>query len=170
MFECHTCFYKCLRGLFADVLHDTRPPLLLPRYAQPKSCSRLHRQIGASRIYSTAVAANVQHGATEDFGSRDPAIHVHKYKWETKDEQKELSLKREDLEQELRYLKDPLKLANHTVKLLRTEQHQKALELVKLGSRDVACVVSWNHLIDYEMSKGRVNAALKLYNEVHLCV
>ena len=166
MFECRSCFHKCLRGLFADALYDSRPPVLLFRHVQPNAPAGLRRPPWATKTYSTAVAAGIESGLNEDYGSRDPAIHIHKYKWETKDEQKERSLKREDLEQELRYLKDPLKLANNTIKLLRTDQNQKALELVKLGSKDVACVVSWNHLIDYEMSKGRINAALKLYNEV----
>ena len=70
---------------------------------------------------------------------------------------------------ELRWLKDPVKLADHTVKLLRDDVFLKALELVRLASKDVECTVSWNHLIDYEMSKARVTEAVKLYNEVSLC-
>lgn len=74
--------------------------------------------------------------------------------------------KRSNLELELRWLKDPVKLADHTVKLLREDDSQKALAIVRLASKDVECTVSWNHLIDYEMSKARVANALKLYNEV----
>jgi len=74
--------------------------------------------------------------------------------------------KRTALEQELVYLGDPVKLAGHTVGLLRQSAPNKALELVRLGSKRMACTVSWNHLIDYEMSQGRVNSAMKLYNEV----
>lgn len=74
--------------------------------------------------------------------------------------------KRSNLELELRWLKDPMKLADHTVKLLREDDPQKALAIVRLASKDVECTVSWNHLIDYEMSKARVANALKLYNEV----
>ena len=59
-----------------------------------------------------------------------------------------------------------MKLADHTVKLLRDDDFLKALELVRLASKDVECTVSWNHLIDYEMSKARVTEAVKLYNEV----
>ena len=60
-------------------------------------------------------------------------------------------------------------MADHTVKLLRDDDFLKALELVRLASKDVECTVSWNHLIDYEMSKARVAEAVKLYNEVGLC-
>lgn len=62
-----------------------------------------------------------------------------------------------------------MKLADHTVKLLRDDDFLKALELVRLASKDLECTVSWNHLIDYEMSKARVTEAVKLYNEVSLC-
>ena len=66
----------------------------------------------------------------------------------------------------MRWLKDPLKLGDHTVSLLRADNFQKALEIVRIASRDVECTVSWNHLVDYEMSKGRVQNATKVYNEV----
>ena len=73
--------------------------------------------------------------------------------------------KRSDLRLELRWLKDPLKLADYTVNLLRQDHLEKALDVVRLASKDVECTVSWNHLIDYEMSKARVADALKLFNE-----
>lgn len=66
----------------------------------------------------------------------------------------------------MRWLKDPLKLGDHTVSLLRADNFRKALEIVRIASRDVQCTVSWNHLVDYEMSKGRVQNATKVYNEV----
>lgn len=74
--------------------------------------------------------------------------------------------KKSDIELEVRWLKDPVKLANHTVKLLKGDDFQKALEIVRLASKNVECTVGWNHLIDYEMSKARVTNAVKLYNEV----
>ncbi len=58
-----------------------------------------------------------------------------------------------------------MKLANHTVKLLQGDDFEKALEIVRLASKNVECTVSWNHLIDYDMSKARVTNAVKLYNE-----
>ena len=76
--------------------------------------------------------------------------------------------KKTQLEKELVYLKDPVKLADHTVGLLRQSNPQKALEIVRLGSKRMQCTVSWNHVIDYEMSTGRVNNAMKLYNEVRM--
>lgn len=74
--------------------------------------------------------------------------------------------KKSKLALEVRWLKDPVKLADHTVTLLREDQFEKALDIVRLASRDVVSTVSWNHLIDYEMSKARVPNAVKLYNEM----
>ena len=70
------------------------------------------------------------------------------------------------LEAELRYLNDPLKLAKNTLDLVRNDEYLKALDLVRLASRNMPCIVSWNHIIDYFMSKSKVAAAVKTYNEV----
>ena len=60
-----------------------------------------------------------------------------------------------------------MKLADHILGLLRQDEEKKALEMVRLASRrKAAFTVSWNHLVDYEMSKGRVSNAVKIYNEV----
>ena len=72
------------------------------------------------------------------------------------------------LEKELRYLQDPMKLAENTISLLRKDGFEKALALVKMSSKNMACTVSWNHLMDYEMFKGRVSNAMKIYNDVRL--
>lgn len=70
------------------------------------------------------------------------------------------------LEQEMRYLGDPMKLADHTVNLLRKDQYEKVGELVRMASKRMSCTVSWNHMIDYDMSKGRVTRAMSTYNDV----
>lgn len=71
------------------------------------------------------------------------------------------------LREELKYLGDPLKLAEYIDDLLRKNAFDKAVELVRMASKSIPCTVSWNHLINYELSLGRVNGAVKLYNEVN---
>lgn len=83
--------------------------------------------------------------------------------------QQDEQYKKTVLEQEVRWLKDPLKLAEHTVGLLRQDDLSKALAIVRMASKDVECTVSWNHLIDYEAGKGSLSNAVKLYNEVSEC-
>lgn len=73
---------------------------------------------------------------------------------------------KESLEIELRWLKDMRKFGDHTLKLLQKDDFRKAYELVKLASKKFDCTVSWNHLINYEMSKGRVANAVNLFNDV----
>lgn len=72
------------------------------------------------------------------------------------------------MKQEVRWLRDPLKLGDHVVKLLKQDDFQKALALVRVASKNIECTVSWNYLIDFDMGKGRVSDAVKLYNEVAL--
>jgi len=71
-----------------------------------------------------------------------------------------------DLRIELRWLGDPLKLSQHIEKLLRQQNWDKALALVRLSERGAAQTVSWNHLLNYQMRTGQVKSAIKLYNEV----
>jgi len=71
-----------------------------------------------------------------------------------------------DLRIELRWLGDPLKLSEHIEKLLRQQNWDKALALVRLSDRGAAQTVSWNHLLNYQMKTGQMKGAIKLYNEV----
>jgi hypothetical protein len=72
-----------------------------------------------------------------------------------------------DYQRELIYLKDPLKLAIEVRhRLTHDGDFEAARDLVREASRDIQCTVSWNHLIDWQMSQNRVNAAIKTFNEV----
>ena len=157
MLECSVCIRRCMSNIFRDVL-DSHGPLqhsrqrLLPQHPSQSAWIR--------RGYATEVTS---------FENRPvqphppPAQYVGRSNRPTK---QETPYKKKNLEEELRWLKDPLKLATKVVDLLRRDEFQKALELVRLASKDVQCTVSWNHLVDYEMSKGRVTNASKIYNEV----
>lgn len=125
---------------------------------RPRSVRLLHMQPWLARS-SALVSASLQF--EED---RPPSLDD--IKW------KQLALARSEvftqtsLEQELRYLRDPRKLADYTLNLLQKDQEQKAYELVKMSSKSLPCTVSWNHLINFEMSQGRVANACKIYNDV----
>ncbi|GAB7351474.1 hypothetical protein MBLNU459_g2130t3 [Dothideomycetes sp. NU459] len=70
------------------------------------------------------------------------------------------------LKQELRYLKDPLKHADHVRHVLRGNDFDKALALCRMASKQMECVVSWNHCINWLLVRKDVIKALKLYNEM----
>ena len=71
-----------------------------------------------------------------------------------------------NLRSELKYLPDRLKLANHIQHVLEHDAVDKALALVRLSSRALENAVSWNHIIDWHMKKGKTKAALEVYNEL----
>ncbi len=75
-------------------------------------------------------------------------------------------LNERNLETELKYLRDPLKLADHVRYVLDQDDGDKAVALVRLSSKTAANTVSWNHVIDWQMKKGRTQAAITTYNEV----
>ncbi|KAK4173997.1 hypothetical protein QBC36DRAFT_334656 [Triangularia setosa] len=66
----------------------------------------------------------------------------------------------------LQYLKDPLHIANHVRKALTADNWDEALMMARMASVDTKVEVSWNHLIDYQLDKGRLQAAIKTFNEM----
>jgi hypothetical protein len=67
----------------------------------------------------------------------------------------------------VQFLKDPLKLASAVLGRLRIGDVNGAVELVRASDREkVENVVSWNHIMDYEMNFQNVKGALRVYNEV----
>ena len=157
MLECSVCIRRCIRTIFTNVLDPHRPlqhscQRLLPQYPSRSAWIRRGYAIEAIPLENRPVQPHPP-----------PAPYVGRSNRPTK---QETPFKKKNLEEELRWLKDPLKLATKVVDLLRQDEFQKALELVRLASKDIQCTVSWNHLVDYEMSKGRVTNASKIYNEV----
>ena len=73
-----------------------------------------------------------------------------------------------EIRQHLTYLSDPLKLTDFVRQTLRRDEFDFAEELVRSASKNTKCVVSWNHLVEWQLSKGKMNAALSTYNEVML--
>lgn len=67
---------------------------------------------------------------------------------------------------ELRHLQDPLELATFVQNELRKDKITEMLQLVRMASHSMQCIVSWNHIVDYYLAHERVNDALKVYNEV----
>lgn len=154
MLGCNACIRKCIRVVLADVLGISQPLIKIYPLPPPWSSSR--------RCFASD-AAEVQDKFSKDRHALLPHYTHHKQKAVIQC----LAFKETDLQQELRYLRDPVKLADHVLMLLRQDDFAKAHELVKISSRNVPCVVSWNHLIDYVLSKGQIRKAINLYNDVY---
>lgn len=150
---------RYISTVFADVLHAHRPPRPLPLTRQAvQTISRRPRGYAteATRFESAQIP-----DPGLDVGIRKPYLPNR-----ASPQQQDEPFSRTSLEHEMRWLKDPLKLGDCIVRLLKQDGFQKALALVRLASKNIECTVSWNYLIDFYMSKGRVSDAVKLYNEV----
>lgn len=88
-----------------------------------------------------------------DFGKRDPSMT--NSEWDRR-------------KRELQYLRDPLELALFVKQELRKGKAKEMLQLVRMASHSMQCIVSWNHLLDHLLAVGRISDALKVYNEVRL--
>ena len=162
MLRCKACPRRCIGTVFADIAntghfsHQNLPLKLLSR-----ATSR-PRQGYATE--ATSFDNLPSSNPTLDVGVRNPYLPQLSHK----PKRNEL-FSRTSLELEVRWLRDPLKLGDHVVRLLGKDDYQKALAIVEVASKDVQCTVSWNYLIDYLMSKGKVADAVKKYNQVRLC-
>lgn len=67
---------------------------------------------------------------------------------------------------ELRFLQDPLDLAQFVQAELKKEKVEEMKQLVRMASHSMLCVVSWNHIIDHYLAKSKVGDAMKVYNDV----
>lgn len=65
---------------------------------------------------------------------------------------------------------DPYLVAQEVRALLRKDSFTRAFDVArKASTKSTKMVVSWNHLIQYELNKGNIKKALELYNEVRPC-
>ncbi|KAI1331306.1 hypothetical protein F5Y16DRAFT_361145 [Xylariaceae sp. FL0255] len=70
-------------------------------------------------------------------------------------------------EKELQYMDDPFHVATRVKKALDDDDFEHAALITKKAtSSGKAVVVSWNHLIDYQLKKDSIRAALKTYNDM----
>lgn len=143
--------------------------------ATHKHASSRHGSQGAARRQSTEASPSLEpwsdlpsrpgYGGTEKKSRRNvvPSRFSNASERITKDLD---PTEKSRLEKELVWLQDPLKLAENTISLLKDNKSEKAIDIVRMASKNISCSVSWNHLIDYEMSKGSIHKAIKIYNEV----
>ncbi|EEY20898.1 pentatricopeptide repeat protein [Verticillium alfalfae VaMs.102] len=66
----------------------------------------------------------------------------------------------------LERMDDPFIIAQHVSRTLAKDRYDEALLLVQQASKTAQCVVSWNHLIDFQMKNQKLNAAVRLLNDM----
>ncbi|CZR59215.1 uncharacterized protein PAC_09107 [Phialocephala subalpina] len=164
MLTCQGCMRHCLQAIIGDSISLSTNP----RIAITASISRpLARNYTSTPSRSSALSENKE---------KEPkALQPWQMKMNKRMAGKELKSMRaraaDDITERetsihLRYLRDPIKLAEFVRRSLRQNNFDLAQKIVKAASPTVACIVSWNHLIEWQLSKGRMNAAFKVYNEM----
>jgi pentatricopeptide repeat protein len=190
MLNCRACLWRCIEALDAPASNVQRlrrdvSPLFLPSQRRLMSTAEdvVRKEKWAPRYQpeveklsrtredpwsKSAVAANQKKKERTalksqppqqmydtpnlaKLGRRDPAIS--EQDWNNR-------------KRELRHLQDPLELATFVKSELRKGRSTEMLQLVRMASHSMACVVSWNHIIDHYLARERVNDALKVYNDV----
>ena len=170
MLTCHACMKRCLGTLIGDSAvfpsafrsaFDIRTGRRRQNYATSSDLVRRQRELQppSSRQvqvykYKTALAPRSDNrkqwldsrGVRPSKTSKPPADKI--------------------IDQHLVYLKDPLKLAGFIRETLRDGDFETAQKIVRAASKDVQCIVSWNHLVNWQVTQGKLNAAIKTYNEV----
>lgn len=168
MLNCAHCRLSTVQAVFGISQHAGRGLILLPR----------HRAWTAGRAYSVTVLDK----KTLEKGNHDQArqirdtgsIAVSKRVLSAGSKLPHAGPKalvkkmpKADIDKHLMYLTDPVKLADFVLKKCGSPQEfENAAEVVRAASKYMDCVVSWNHMINYHMQQGKLNLAIKLYNEV----
>lgn len=152
MLECRACLLRSIRAIAGDALQTTsitrsRQPLLLTPHLAPP----------IRRAASTAAAT--KNAISNDIPNEGDAFDVASRRSVANRDAKALRT-------ELKYLSDPLKLAEHVRYTLRCNKPEKALDLCRLASKQQEVIVSWNHCIDWHMSHNKIDEAIKIYNEM----
>ncbi|KAF2167717.1 hypothetical protein M409DRAFT_21869 [Zasmidium cellare ATCC 36951] len=154
MLECRACVQRCIRALTGDEVLLRRPLLLTPHLANQQRRRRV------------ATAAPIRIDESQD------ALSSHFGKPNSKSPNK-LSVATtprgsddKALKKELEWLKDPVKLADHVHYTLRDKNVEKAINLCRLASKSMSCIVAWNNVIDWHVKNQKVNAAIDIYNEM----
>ncbi|KAG0648530.1 Pentatricopeptide repeat-containing [Hyphodiscus hymeniophilus] len=176
MLTCHNCMRRCLQTLIGDsAIASTLPRATFARNTQRQSPRSLHTTVdrqpyparfetlekGGPKLSDTFKRREGQESTSQ---SRQTWLESRGKTPIYKQRQKEA----DDplLRRQLKHLKDPLKLAEHVRTTLREDDFESALAIVRAASKDTQCVVSWNHLIDWQLSKHKMREAIKTYNEM----
>lgn len=166
MFECRSCALRCVRAVIGDSA-IARQPLRQRLLLTPQ----LHQNPSRRAISTTAAVQQDTLGDAFDQAEAEEVAAklapVAQTPQQLSQKQRGIQIEnKKNLELELRYLKDPLKLSDHIKYTLRCDKPEKALDLCRLASKSMNCVVSWNIVIDWLMRKYKVNDAIKVYNEM----
>ncbi|KAK1063663.1 hypothetical protein LTR74_009275 [Friedmanniomyces endolithicus] len=175
MFDCGACTLRAIRAIASESITSTRPHtrlLLTPHLTRRTASTANATSTGSTPTGAPYLnSAQLRHEERTQSDSFVPLLRRHPVHDPDSDTGTELIARKERaveraLRKELQWLGDPAKLADHVHYTLRCDNPDKALELCRMASTNMQCIVSWNHCLDWFMKQGRVQDALKVYNEM----
>lgn len=189
MLECHACFKRCLNAITA--LHSSPSPRFSPRTTvsvgwlqHGRSSSSLVVEEVPQSYHNVAIHGKSRPLRISKHGKSELAVKLQRPRVKspvrnTKHKSSEEIEENKELEriakEELRWLRDPLRFSERIRAVLPRGGvtkpmlvEAKALALVRVASKNVNCVVAWNHIIDHYMAQGKPKLAQKIFNEVRL--
>ncbi|KAF2263730.1 pentatricopeptide repeat protein-like protein [Lojkania enalia] len=188
MLNCRACLWRCIQALEAShtnvqsLHHNAAPSLLFRNFMQTSTptlrdgsqLSELSKADDAYRSGSEKWRESAQFAGLKkkefkaltrnNIASRQTSVDASR-----KLGQCDPTVSAKDWNQrkkELQYLTDPLELANFVKRQLRKDKVMEMLQLVRMASHSMQCIVSWNHIIDHLLYKEKVAQALKVYNDM----
>ncbi|CAG8971324.1 hypothetical protein HYALB_00005942 [Hymenoscyphus albidus] len=181
VFSCSACMERCLHGLIGNASATLSTPSV--RTSVVTTTTSIIRKDYFARNYNTSSSSSAsrpsrtpQYDSISYYGQPRHDNDAPNAKPHKDDRLRPFKMTRKEYQTERRmgdvlskypvYGSDPLKLAEYIRKTLQRNDFETALAVVRAASRGLTCIVSWNHLIDWQMSKGKMKGALKTYNEM----
>jgi len=166
MLTCSSCMKRCLQSLIGDSATISSASASSLKTSGPASQTR--------KLHTTSQSTSSSKDYKSTFAKPRSDSKNDRQKWldsrgtRPADKPAKVPDSKFVVRKHLQYLKDPVKLADFVRDSLRKDEYETTLEVVRSASKSIQCTVSWNHLIDYTLTKGRMNAAIKIYNEVSI--
>ncbi|EME88746.1 uncharacterized protein MYCFIDRAFT_126984, partial [Pseudocercospora fijiensis CIRAD86] len=165
MLECRACVLRSIRAIAGDA-YGTASILQRPLILTPQPANRPTRRRLATATATATAAAETNAVEQDELSGLEPVAQPTTDIIRSKRGGTIVVSNEKALRKELIHLKDRVKLADHVHYILRDNKSEKALDLCRLASREMRCTVAWNHVIAWNLEKGKVKQALEVYNEM----
>ncbi|KAJ3474102.1 hypothetical protein NLG97_g9991 [Lecanicillium saksenae] len=119
-----------------------------PRFIQPATfvAGRRYASAGSAAPAELAVEPSVGKSAGQKKKKKKPSIKA--------------------IAKQMEYIQDPWVLGKYIEDLLGKDKFDDAIMTVQLASKKMEAVVSWNQLIDYQLSRDKMKIALGIFNDM----
>jgi hypothetical protein len=170
MLTCQACVRQYLQTFVRDLHQVSISSRSKPTHSVSRRSARSYTSFAAKeklKLDSSGHRNKIGDGPTSNTNARQEWIESRGVRPAWREKAGVASSIDRETAQELKHLQDPLKLADFIRRKLQQDNFEDAQKFVRAASKHSQCIVSWNHLISWQLSKGSLKAALKTYNEVY---